>query len=87
MIEQLLEIVAEGGIHSYEDLTKRLSVPQALLGTMLEHLARLGYLRAVEGGCQGHCSGCATGSCSITGPGQLWTLTEKGANAAIRLSS
>ncbi len=85
MIEQLLQLVAEGGVHSYSDLAKRLSVSQPLLEMMLEDLARRGYLRAVGNGCEDHCSGCAMGGCSIAGPGHLWALTEKGSRAATRL--
>jgi hypothetical protein len=85
MIEQLLRSVAEGGVHSYEDLAKRLSVPLPLLEMMLEDLSRLGYLRPAGSDCGTHCAGCSVGSCSITGPGRLWTLTDKGAKAASRL--
>ena len=87
MIERLLQIVAEGGVHSYEDLSTHLSISQPLLEMMLADLARLGYLRAVGNDCEAHCSGCAFGACSIAGPGRLWALTEKGANAAARLST
>jgi hypothetical protein len=85
MLEQLLRLVAEGGIHSYDDLAGQLSIPVPLLETMLEDLARLGYLRPVDNGCGMHCAGCSMGSCSISGPGRLWTLTEKGTKAAARL--
>lgn len=87
MIDQLLRLVAEGGVHSYEDLTDHLSISQPLLEMMLEDLGRLGYLRAVGDGCGGHCGGCAVGGCSISGPGRLWTLTEKGTRAAARAGS
>jgi hypothetical protein len=83
MLDRLLQLVAEGGIHSYEDLSQRLSISQALLEAMLEDLARLGYLRAVGNECAGHCTGCPIGSCSVAGPGRLWSLTEKGARAAV----
>lgn len=86
MIEQLLRILAEGGIHSYEDLASRLSVPMPLLEMMLEDLSRLEYLRPVNNDCGSHCAGCSMGSCSITGPGRLWVLTEKGTKAAERLN-
>ncbi len=82
MLERLLQLVAEGGVHSYEDLSQRLSISQALLEAMLEDLARLGYLRAVGDGCAGHCTGCSIGSCSVAGSGRLWSLTEKGTRAA-----
>ena len=85
MLENLLKLVAEGGLHSYEDLTRRLSVSPAMLEPMLEDLARLGYLRAVSERCEGHCAGCSFGSCSVSGPGRTWSLTDKGARAAARL--
>jgi bacterioferritin-associated ferredoxin len=87
MIDQLLRLVAEGGVHSYEDLTRHLSISQPLLEMMLEDLARRGYLRSVGNGCGGHCGGCAAGVCSIVGPARLWTLTEKGNRAAARAGS
>jgi hypothetical protein len=87
MLERLLELVAEGGVHSYEDLTRRLSISPALLQAMLEDLARLGYLRAVSDGCSEKCSACSIGRCAVTGPGRLWTLTDKGSRVTARGSS
>jgi len=86
MIEQLLSLVAEGGVHSYEELMRRLGISQPLLEMMLENLGRLGYLRPVNDGCGGQCTGCAMGGCSTAGSGQLWALTGKGAQAARRLA-
>jgi hypothetical protein len=48
---------------------------------MLENLARLGYIRSVEG-CSGACHGCAGGRCSVPGQGKIWSLTERGLRAA-----
>jgi hypothetical protein len=78
MLEELLHLLARGGIHSYADLMARLSIDQPLLETLLDDLARRGYLQPVEANCGGQCSACSAGRCSITGPGRLWTLTEKG---------
>lgn len=86
MIEKLLHAAAQGGVQSYEDLARRLSIPVPLLEVVLEDLARLGYLRPVNSDCGTHCAGCSAGACSITGPGRLWTLTEKGTRAAARLA-
>jgi len=82
MIEELLKTVAQGGIHSYDELAERLSISQALLEMMLQDLARLGYLRAVGSSCDHLCASCPIGSCSVAGPRRLWSLTEKGARAA-----
>jgi hypothetical protein len=86
MLEKLLHLVAEGGVHSYEDLTRHLSISQPLLEAMLEDLARLGYLRSVGDRCEGHCTACSIGSCSVAGSGRLWALTDRGAEATARLS-
>jgi Mn-dependent DtxR family transcriptional regulator len=87
MLEGLLQLVAEGGIHSYEDLLRRLSISQPLLEAMLEDLSSLGYLRRVGDRCEGQCSGCAVGGCSVAGPGRIWSLTEKGKRAAARTAA
>lgn len=85
MLEQVLQLVAEGGAHSYEELARRLAIPTALLEAMLADLARLGYLQAVNSRCQRQCAGCPLGGCVAAGTGRLWTLTEKGHRAADRL--
>ena len=85
MLERLLKLVAEGGVHSYEELASRLSISPAMLEAMLEDLVRLGYLSPISERCGGNCAGCSIGSCSVTGPGRLWSLTNKGAQAAVRL--
>lgn len=85
MIEKVLKIVAEGGIHSYRDLADQLSITEAFLQAMLEDLTRLDYLRAVGTGCENKCASCPVGGCSIAGPGKLWSLTEKGSRAAEKM--
>lgn len=81
MLEKLLQIVAEGGIHSCEELAGHLSIPQPLLETMVDELARLGYLQEVGDRCGGQCAGCSMDSCSRIGSGRLWTLTGKAIRA------
>ena len=87
MLEQVLSLVAQGGVHSYDDLTQALSVPEPLLEVMLEDLVRMGYLQAINDRCEGNCHGCSIGGCSVSGPGRLWALTAKGARAAARVAS
>jgi len=82
MLEELLRRLAAGGVHSYEELVTGLSISPEMLEVMLEDLARLGYLRAVETSCDNGCHGCPAGGCSISGRGRLWSLTAKGARAA-----
>lgn len=77
LLEQLLGLVADGGLSTCAELARSLSVSRSLLEAMLEELARLGYLRRVASGCAGHCAGC-----SVAGRGRAWALTEAGARAA-----
>ena len=85
MLEELLRLVAEGGVHSQDELMDVLSVSRPMLEAMLDNLTELGYLRSVDDGCGGGCSACPAGKCSVAGPGRLWSLTEKGAKAAAQL--
>ena len=76
---RLLELVAEGGVHTYGDLARELGVGEALLRPMIEELAQRGYLRAVADGCGTQCAGCPLGNaCALGGPARVWMLTEKG---------
>jgi hypothetical protein len=85
MLENLLRLVSEGGVHSQDELMDVLSVSRPLLEAMLENLTELGYLRSVDDGCSERCMACPVGKCSVAGPGRLWSLTEKGAKAAAQL--
>jgi len=79
MLERLLSLVRQGGVHSYTDLARQLDVSEELLEQMLQDLARMGYLRPVADGCESHCAGCPMAeTCAIGSPTQVWTLTEKG---------
>jgi predicted ArsR family transcriptional regulator len=79
MLERLLDLVGQGGVHSYTDLARQLDVSVELLEQMLQDLARMGYLRPVADGCETQCAGCPlAGTCAIGGPTRVWTLTEKG---------
>jgi Mn-dependent DtxR family transcriptional regulator len=83
MLERLLGVLVEGGAVSYADLAHTLGVDQALVQQMVEHLAKLGYLRPAAGSCREECGACALeGPCSSGGPDHTWTLTEKGSRAA-----
>ena len=78
-MERLLNLVGQGGVHSYADLARQLDVTEELLEQMLEHLARMGYLRPVADGCETHCANCSiANTCDIIGSTRMWTLTERG---------
>jgi len=84
MLEKLLQLVGEGGIHSHDELAARLGVSRPLVEAMILDLVRLGYLRPAIDACEGSpaCrAGCGLGGCSA---GPLWTLTDKGTQVALR---
>ncbi|MBN1137121.1 MAG: hypothetical protein JXM73_11065 [Anaerolineae bacterium] len=85
MLEDLLRLVGEGGLHSYDELAGRLGVSRPLIEAMIHELVRLGYLRPAVGACKPSpaCrANCGLGGCVGTGARPVWTLTEKGAKAA-----
>jgi hypothetical protein len=85
LFEQLLRIVAQGGIHTRRELAQRLGVSEELLQQMIEELVRIGYLNPVAGDCHDRCAGCSfAAECAIGGGGRIWALTEKGAKEAER---
>ena len=78
MLERLLSLVGQGGVHSYADLARQLDVSVELLEQMLRHLARMGYLRPVADGCEVQCAGCPLAeTCTIGGLTRVWTLTSR----------
>ena len=81
-LNELLRLVAVGGVHSYDELAEKLALPLPLLEAVLEDLGRRGYLRPAEAACSDNCTKCPIGGCSVAGRGRLWVLTEKGARAA-----
>ena len=85
MLEDLLRLVAGGSIQSLDDLAGKLNVPPSLVSAMLADLERMGYLNKVNSACDNSCSGCSSASmCGIIGGGDLWSVTEKGMQAAKR---
>ena len=83
MLDQVLRIVAQGGIHTRRELARKLEVSEELLEQMIEELARLGCLKPVAGDCDHRCAGCPFATqCAIGGTGRIWTLTEKGLRAS-----
>ncbi len=85
MLERVLSIVAQGGIHTRGELAQRLNVSEELLEQMIEELVRMGYLKPVVGDCNDRCAGCPfpqgylriAAECAIGGAGRIWTLMGK----------
>ncbi len=83
MLKRLLQLMAEGGAHSYVILSDQLRVSTALLEHMLQDLARMGYIAPVGGACDtSQCRHCPLGSsCATDSRGNVWVMTEKGMQA------
>jgi hypothetical protein len=72
VLETLLQILNEGGVHSPADLARRLGVGQGLLEQMLADLERLGYLKSLPADCPSHCAGCSLeGRCTVAEGGRI----------------
>ena len=83
LVERMLRLLEEGGIHSTAELARRLGTTEALVAAMVENLTRHGYLAPIETGCETSCTGCwAAERCSgspATAP--TLALTRKGQKA------
>lgn len=85
MLNEVLSIIARGGIHTRRELAQRLDVSEEFLEQMIDELVRIGYLNPVVGDCHDRCAGCPFATeCTIGGGGRIWALTEKGAKEAAR---
>ncbi len=83
ILDNLLSLLAEGGIHDYRELAGKLGVSPELLGEMLLGLERMGFLKTVATSCPGSCEGCPlSAECRLAGQGRVWVLTERGAERA-----
>jgi hypothetical protein len=85
MLERLLRLLANGeGSLPTVFLARSLGVSDAMLGTLIDELMRMGYVEPVQGGCsEGACAHCAvTSHCPGAPSVRLWRLTEKGRTLA-----
>ena len=83
MLEELLRLIAKGGVHSRKALADTLRISEALLDQMLEDLHRMGYLRLASESCCASCEHCSTrDACAVGHAGRVWVLTEAGQAAA-----
>jgi len=87
MLLELLRTVHSAGVHSLSELARQLNVSEALIRSMMDELARMGYLDLLNSGsplpgvaeCGIRCNGCPIAStCRVGGSGHAWVLTEAG---------
>jgi hypothetical protein len=87
VLDRLLGMLAEGGVHTPAQLAVQLGVSERLAELMLADLSKMGYLRPISSvtcqelptGGAGPCTGCpVAGTCAVSGTsGQVWALTNK----------
>jgi DNA-binding HxlR family transcriptional regulator len=90
MLSRLLDLLREGGTRRVSDLAHDLDTTPELVETMLEDLARMGYVKRVAFQCSETCAACpmydkgcrlsppAAGGSSPGGDnGQMWVLVEE----------
>jgi hypothetical protein len=86
MLNDVLRLLGDGGIHSTAELARRLGVSEELVAAMAGDLARHGYLAALDTGCSTACDGCGVAAaCSVSRSDAptlpLMALTAKGREA------
>lgn len=76
MLERLLAEIRLGGTIEMGTLAARLGASPELVGAMLEHLERLGWLQKVQNCTAPKCGGCSLADACIpkTQPGRLWKI-------------
>lgn len=78
MLELLLKKLEEGGTYSLSTLAREFDVSQSQVEQMIEHLARMGYLKSISGCEQGHCPGCSSASsCNTNAFAHLWSFRDQ----------
>jgi hypothetical protein len=82
MLNDLLRLLGDGGIHSTAELARRLGVNETLVTAMTADLTRRGYLAPVDTGCGTSCDGCGLAKACAPAPGYapapMLMLTAKG---------
>jgi len=85
MLRELLKLIVQGEISSQSEIAQALGVDGIALDGMIDQLVSLGYLEdpTAKGGCAG-CGMAAAchGSCFKGSKGKVWSVTDKGRNAA-----
>ena len=89
MLNEMLRLLNDGGMHSATELARRLGISEGLSRLIIEDLTRRGYLAAIEADCAQGCESCSLSKACKAGDGlrgaaPLLMLTGKGRQAASR---
>ncbi len=78
MLQSLLRCIDSPGLHSPRELAKQLEVHEALMQSMIDALAEMGYLESPQSDCH-QCDSCSSAAnCCVSSFGRRWMLTEAG---------
>lgn len=87
MLNRMLELLREGGTRRIRNLAIELDTTPELVESMLEDLARMGYVRRISTVCSEECMACPlSGTCAAGKPSEqgsngqglaAWVLAEE----------
>ena len=78
MLRELMRHIAHGGPSTTESLARELGTSPEMVAAMLEELARRGYVRPVETGCNGACAHCHMATqCATGSPQRVWAWSQE----------
>jgi DNA-binding IclR family transcriptional regulator len=78
LVSLLRSIAATDGFVSLSRLAAEVGATTASVRTMIDDLARLGYLEAAPTECLSRGCGSTCGGCAVTRSARGWSLTDKG---------
>jgi hypothetical protein len=85
MLQQVLQTVSAGGVHSLHQLAQQLDISEELLVSMIDELVRMGYLKPLRASCAERCPHCPEANrCGIGSSSRAWALTTNGEKIAQR---
>lgn len=77
MLRKLLQLLAEQKVVPLEELVRQLQVEPSTVRSLLQDLARRGYLAPASPDCEKRCSGCPIADTCLPFS-ELWAITPKG---------
>ena len=78
MLRELMRLIAQGGPWTTETLARELDTSPDMVTAMLENLARRGYVKAVDIGCEGACAHCPMAAkCAAGSPQRVWAWSQE----------
>ena len=75
MLERLVELLRPGDTRNVNELARIMDTSPEMVRAMLEHLSRLGYLKAIDNTCNAACGDCPlASSCKASAGEKIWMI-------------